>query len=88
MRPPARGAGGRWVITIAVWPFVRAASGLLAAWRPPERGGRVMTPEELRPPAAYCMYRATVSQHWILCPRSGPCPDHGRAYDHRTAVTV
>lgn len=55
---------------------------------PPERGGRVMAPEDLRPPAAYRMYRATVSQHWILCPRSGPSRDHGRTYDHRTAVTV
>lgn len=53
-----------------------------------ERGGRAVTAEELTPPAAYRLYRATVSAHWILCPRSsGPCALHGRAFDHRVAVT-
>jgi pyridoxamine 5'-phosphate oxidase-like protein len=34
-------------------------------------------------------YRARVSQHSVLCPRSaGPCADHGRAFDHRTPVTL
>jgi len=53
-----------------------------------ERGGRAMTSEQLQPPAAYRLYRATVSQHWTLCPRtSGPCALHGHAFDHRTEVT-
>ncbi|HEV8652789.1 MAG TPA: pyridoxamine 5'-phosphate oxidase family protein [Actinomycetes bacterium] len=56
---------------------------------PAGRGGRAMTPEQLRPPALYRLYRATVSQHWILCPRSsGPCTVHGRAFDHRIMVTL
>jgi pyridoxamine 5'-phosphate oxidase-like protein len=55
---------------------------------PARRGGRRMTSEQLRAPAAYRLYRATVSQHSMLCPRTGPCAVHGRAFDHRTAVTV
>ena len=63
--------------------------GLEAYPGPPERGGRTMTPEQLRPPATYRLYRATVSQHSILCPRSsGPCAPHGRAFDHRMPVTL
>jgi hypothetical protein len=44
--------------------------------------------EQVRPPARYRVYRATVAQHSILCPRSPgqPCATHGRAYDHRTEV--
>ncbi|GAA3809299.1 hypothetical protein GCM10022226_32050 [Sphaerisporangium flaviroseum] len=54
-----------------------------------ERGGRVFTPEQLRAPALYRLYRATVSQHSILCPRiSGPCHEHGHAFDHRTPVSL
>ena len=56
---------------------------------PAERGARAMTREEVRPPAAYRLYRATASQHSILCPwPSGPCPVHGPAHDHRVAVTM
>jgi hypothetical protein len=60
---------------------------------PAERGGRAMTSEELRPPSPYRLYRATVSQHWILCPdpsggASGLCGTHGRAIDHRIAVSL
>jgi Pyridoxamine 5'-phosphate oxidase len=57
---------------------------------PAERGGRRMTPEQLRPPAVYRLYRATVSRHWMLCPRDAgqPCRDHGRAFDHRTTVAL
>ena len=48
-----------------------------------------MTPEDLQPPNPYRMYRATVSRHWILCPRdSGPCVPHGLAFDHRAEVTL
>jgi Pyridoxamine 5'-phosphate oxidase len=56
---------------------------------PAERGAGAMTAGQLQPPALYRLYRATVSQHSILCPRSsGPCAVHGRAFDHRTAVTL
>jgi hypothetical protein len=37
------------------------------------------------------LYRATVSQHWILCTRrelGSPCPLHGRAFDHRIPVAL
>lgn len=55
---------------------------------PARRGGRPVTPQELRAPAAYRLYRATVSRHWILCPRTTrPCDVHGRIGDHRTEVT-
>ena len=55
-----------------------------------EPGVRTLTSEELQPPAVYRLYRATVSEHSMLCPRSSgrPCTDHGRAFDHRTAVTL
>jgi hypothetical protein len=57
---------------------------------PAERGGRPVTADELQPPAVYRLYRATVSQHSVLCPRSTglPCTLHGRAFDHRTQVTL
>jgi hypothetical protein len=65
------------------------ARGLEAYPGPSERGGRTMPPEQLRPPATYRLYRATVSRHSILCPRtSGPRAPHGRAFDHRTPVTL
>jgi hypothetical protein len=60
----------------------------LAVYPGPGRGEWTMTAERLQPPAPYRLYRARVSEHWMLCPReSGPCELHGRAYDHRTAVT-
>jgi hypothetical protein len=50
------------------------------------RGGRNFTIDQLREPAPYRLYRATVSRHWVLCPRgSEPCV-HGRPHDHRTEV--
>ncbi len=53
----------------------------------PEVG--TMAIEDLQPPNPYRMYRATVSRHWILCPRdSGPCTPHGLAFDHRAEVTL
>jgi len=57
---------------------------------PAERGGRTLTPDELRPPAVYRLYQATVSRHWMRCPRDAgqPCDAHGRAFDHRTVVTL
>jgi hypothetical protein len=36
----------------------------------------------------YRLYRATVSDLWVLCPREPrrPCPLHGLAQDHRARV--
>jgi hypothetical protein len=57
---------------------------------PPERGGRRFLPAELRPPGPYRLYRATASQHWVLCPRETgqPCEPHGKSFDHRLAVSL
>jgi Pyridoxamine 5'-phosphate oxidase len=54
------------------------------------RGGRDRGPAELLPPAAYRLYRATVTEHSVACPRPDgqPCPAHGHAYDHRIAVNL
>jgi hypothetical protein len=63
------------------------APGLEIYPGPAERGGGPLAPEELRAPAVYRLYRATVSEHSVLCPRDfGPCALHGRAVDHRVAV--
>jgi nitroimidazol reductase NimA-like FMN-containing flavoprotein (pyridoxamine 5'-phosphate oxidase superfamily) len=53
-----------------------------------DRGGRELTPAELRSPAPYRLYRATVTEYSVLCPRAPgvPCADHGFDYDHRTQV--
>jgi hypothetical protein len=54
---------------------------------PADRGGGLFTPDEVRPPAPYRLYRATASGHSILCPRdAGPCARHGLPFDHRTPV--
>lgn len=47
-------------------------------------------PEAFRPPGRYRAYRATITEHFMLCPRAsgGPCPLHGRVSDHRVAVRL
>lgn len=47
-------------------------------------------PEHFRPPGRYRVYRATVSEHSMLCPQasSEPCPVHGRTSDHRMVVLL
>jgi hypothetical protein len=58
---------------------------------PPERGARPVTPDMVRPPGRWRLYRATVSEHSVLCPLSSadPCPEHnGRLSDHRAIVTL
>jgi nitroimidazol reductase NimA-like FMN-containing flavoprotein (pyridoxamine 5'-phosphate oxidase superfamily) len=54
------------------------------------RGGRELAPADLRSPAPYRLYRATVTEHSVLCPRPAgvPCADHGLDYDHRTRVDL
>jgi hypothetical protein len=41
-------------------------------------GARTKTPEDVLPPSLYRLYRATVSQHWVLDPTAAP--------DQRTPV--
>lgn len=54
------------------------------------RGGRDLSPVDLRPPAPYRLYRATVTEHSVLCPRLAgePCADHSVHHDHRTRVLL
>ena len=48
------------------------------------------TREQVEAPAPIRMYRATVSQHFMLCRKDvgQPCTAHGRLGDHRTEVTL
>jgi hypothetical protein len=66
------------------------AAGLEVYPGPAARGGRPMRSEQLLAPAAYRLYRASVTEHSILCPREAgePCAEHGRSFDHRTVVTL
>jgi nitroimidazol reductase NimA-like FMN-containing flavoprotein (pyridoxamine 5'-phosphate oxidase superfamily) len=52
-------------------------------------GGLAVTREEVTAPEPYRLYRATVSDLWVLCPREPrqPCRLHGVAKDHRARVT-
>ncbi|MQA78637.1 MAG: pyridoxamine 5'-phosphate oxidase family protein [Streptosporangiales bacterium] len=56
---------------------------------PLQPGVRSVTLADVTAPSPYRLYRATASEHSILCPRPTgvPCALHGRAYDHRTTVT-
>jgi hypothetical protein len=47
---------------------------------PAEHGVRTITPEDVRPPALYRLYRAIAQEYWVLDPNRHP--------DHRTPVTV
>jgi nitroimidazol reductase NimA-like FMN-containing flavoprotein (pyridoxamine 5'-phosphate oxidase superfamily) len=56
-----------------------------------DRGGREFTPDGLQPPAPLRLYRATVTDHYVLCPLEGggvPCAEHGLRVDHRTRVDM
>ena len=73
----------------------RGAAGRPGAHaRPRSRGSSVAADEsssaaDLRSPAPYRLYRATVTAHFMLCPRSAgePCAAwHGLRYDHRTPL--
>jgi uncharacterized protein YhbP (UPF0306 family) len=47
---------------------------------PAEHGVRPIKPEDVQEPALYRLYRAIVSEHWVLDPVGHP--------DHRISVTV
>jgi hypothetical protein len=51
----------------------------------PSRGGGTVSVEDVTAPSEYRLYRATVSEAFVLCPREPrqPCPLHGIAADHR-----
>jgi hypothetical protein len=90
-RAPVGTGGSRAVYmaaTAAEVPEDDLGSSLAAYPGSADRGGRELSPADLRPPAPYRLYRATVTEHSVLCPRAAgvPCADHGFDYDHRTRV--
>jgi nitroimidazol reductase NimA-like FMN-containing flavoprotein (pyridoxamine 5'-phosphate oxidase superfamily) len=92
-RAPVGTGGSRAVYMAAVAAEVREddLDDRVAAYTGfAERGGRKLTPADLRAPAPYRLYRATATEHSVLCPRAAgaPCADHGFDYDHRTRVQL
>jgi hypothetical protein len=57
---------------------------------PPDRGATSIALEDVTPPSPYRLYRATATEHYVLCPRPPrePCALHGIAVDHRAQVTA
>jgi hypothetical protein len=55
----------------------------------PSRGATTLSVEDVRAPSGYRLYRATVTDAFVLCPREPrqPCPLHSIAADHRAPVT-
>jgi hypothetical protein len=54
----------------------------------PSRGLSTLTFEDVTTPSEYRLYRATIGEAFVLCPREPrqPCPVHGIAADHRAPV--
>jgi hypothetical protein len=88
------GAGGAHAVymtaTAAEVPSAELELTLALAPSFARRGGADLTATDLRPPAPYRLYRARVTEHSVLCPRSPgePCADHGLRHDHRTRVLL
>jgi hypothetical protein len=57
-----------------------------AAFRPRFDGVKMFSPEELQSPAPLRLYRATVTQHWVLI--RGSDPIWGRGIDSRLEVSL
>jgi hypothetical protein len=74
--------------TAAQVPDNEIEYGLTVFPGPAERGGGSVAPSGLRAPAPYRLYRATVTEYFVLCPRAAGerCHEHGLAADHRTRV--
>jgi len=55
---------------------------------PGDRGATALTRDDVTGSSPYRLYRATVTDLWVLCPREPrqPCPLHGLARDHRTRI--
>lgn len=53
------------------------------------RGARGLELDDVVAPSTYRMYRATVTEAYVLCPREAgtPCRPHAVAADHRAEVT-
>ncbi|NBH11004.1 pyridoxamine 5'-phosphate oxidase family protein [Amycolatopsis sp. SID8362] len=65
------------------------ASALRVYPGPARRGGRRVTADDVSEPAPWRLYRAVVTDLWVLCPRELglPCAAHSRTDDHRARVT-
>ena len=52
------------------------------------RGSSTLTLQDVTAPSEYCLYRATIGEALVLCPREPrqPCSLHGIAADHRAPV--
>lgn len=55
---------------------------------PATRVGAPVTADDVTAPSPYRLYRATVTEAFVLCPREPrqPCPRHSINADHRTPV--
>ena len=62
----------------------------LGSYPRPDTGAGSITVADVTAPSPYRLYRATVSQMWVLCPREPRqlCPLHGLSRDHRTPVPL
>jgi nitroimidazol reductase NimA-like FMN-containing flavoprotein (pyridoxamine 5'-phosphate oxidase superfamily) len=70
-------------------PADELVRGLAVYPGPAEPGWPPLTLAQLQAPAPHRLYRATVFEHSILCPRGqGPCAPHGLAFDHRVPVRL
>jgi hypothetical protein len=89
------GTGGSKAVymagSAAVVPDDDVARALEVYPGPPERGARRIDPAEVGPSGHYRLYRATITDHFVLCPGGGggiPCPEHALTGDHRAHVTL
>ena len=66
------------------------ARGLAGYPRADGRGATPVVRADVTGPSPYRLYRATVSELWVLCPRAPgqSCPLHGLATDHRARVSL
>ncbi|GHG94393.1 pyridoxamine 5'-phosphate oxidase family protein [Streptomyces lanatus] len=57
---------------------------------PAGRGGWTITPDEVRAPARWRVYRARVTAYSMICPHEAgrPCAEHGLNYEHRGDVPL
>lgn len=55
---------------------------------PNRPGVSSLTHDDVTGSTAYRLYRATVTDAWVLCPRGPkqPCPLHGLPHDHRVRI--
>ena len=88
------GTGGSHAVYLAAAatavPDAEVERGIAVYARGTDRGARAFTAADVRSPAPYRLYRATVAEYSVLCPREAGerCDPHGLAHDHRTEVVL